>query len=97
MPAIGGYHFRTAKDNTSDVKNCSDTEALLAWKCITAVYYWTPASPYHFTKCHDRRFNEIRKYSTAVVFTCVKFVISADGNTAVTRNLFSVFNCRQFL
>jgi hypothetical protein len=27
MPTIGGYLFRTAKDNTSDL-NCSDTKAL---------------------------------------------------------------------
>jgi len=68
MAAIGGYNFRTTKDNTSDLLNCSDTEALLVWNCITAVYYYTPVSSHQFTKCHNHHFNEICKYPTAVIF-----------------------------
>lgn len=55
-------------------------------------------SSHQFTKFHNRRFNEICKYLTAVSFSCVKFVISADDNTGVTVNLSSVVNCHlQFL
>lgn len=54
------------------------TYLLLDTRVFTTVY-----------KSHDRCFNEICKHSTAVIFICVKFVTSADGNTAVTLNLLS--------